>query len=69
MQKRKKITYKIMLENYMFCWHYFDEYIDLSFSKIKDLSPKFHSKNLFINNYNHDTSYEELDDKTLQKNS
>ena len=58
-----------MLENYMFCWHYFDEYIDLSFSKIKTLSPKFHSKNLFINKYDYDTSYEELDDKKLQKNS
>ena len=46
---------------------YYDEHMNFSFSKIQHLGPNNDPKNLFLNDYDYDNWYEELDNKTFKK--
>ena len=46
---------------------YFDRYMNFSFPKIKHLGLNYDPKKSFLDDYDYDDWYEELDDKTLKK--
>ena len=56
-----------MKDNGLLLEIYFNQCMNVSFSKMKKLNLEYYPKTLYLNDYTYDAWYEELDDKTTKK--